>query len=551
MPATITSRIALSAPLVLSAALPAAAQCWDQHLSTGIFEQSLAGDLAYTSGRLAVGLPRRNPTGSAAIRDSVRVYEGVPGAMSEVARLESSLSVQGNASFGVAVDLEGDWLAVGDPNGFDPALGSGGAVHLYQRTPAGWTLQQVLFQPQVGVTFGSSFGAALDLDQDLLVVGAPFASTSSTQGVFEDGIAYVFQRGPSGWQLLHPLAPNQAQLFGGFGTSVAIDGDFIAVGETGRPIPGGTPFVGGNAGAVHVYCRCTSTQFTPVTMLQASVPIAGALLGSSVAISGTTIVSGAIGEPQGGVTSAGRAYIFEANGQGVWSETSTLAVPPLRAYMHFGDDVRLIGDTLYVTSESLASAWRYERLQGVWTEAERYTTGAGVAWPTPMPVRVGVDGDSVALSDPDGVTLLPRVSTADARVGCDAAPMPPSSPSFPGVPVYLDVRDELRRSSPSLRFNVYGGSAVGTGILFYGFTPTTVSLGTGTRCVGGALTRAAVGVPTPGGTQTPLLLDLQAGPANAGPWRITAGVDVHFQYWFRTAGGSSHLTNSLVLNFCP
>jgi hypothetical protein len=530
---------------------PTLAQCWQQHLEVGVTDPRIPSGLALAPGRLALGQPRIDPYANPAIVDIVRVFEGAPGNLLEVAALMSSLGHQTSASFGTALDMEGDWLAVGDPAASDPVLGSGGAVHLYRRSAAGWALETVLTTPPAGILLRTSFGTSLDLDGDLLVVGAPFATTVNTQNVIEDGVVFVFHRGAAGWALSQTLTPQTAQLFGGFGRSVALDGDRLAIGSIGDPVPGGSTFSGGSAGAVHLFERLGAAPFGPTTVIQAAQPTAGAALGWSVDVDGDLIAAGAIGGAQGGHSFAGRAHVFERDALGNWSEVADLTVAPHRAHQRFGDDVEFAGGTLYVTSDGLACAWSYQRIGGAWTEVQRFTTEAGVAWPIQMPVRVRALGGDVVLTDPEGATVFSAQPQGSAGIGCAAVPLPSTNPGFPGPPVYLDVRSEQRLSLPTLELAVFGGSSVGNGILFYGFAPASVPLGSGTRCVGGALARAAFGVSTPGALVTPLSLALQAPPVSAGALAITPGVATHFQYWFRTPSGTTHLTNSLVLSFCP
>lgn len=520
---------------------PALAQCWQQHIEDGVTDPRIPSGLALAPGRLALGQPRIDPYASPSIVDLVRVFEGAPGSFVEVATLTSSLAHETSASFGTALDLAGDWLAVGDPAASDPVLGDGGAVHLYRRTAAGWVLDTVLTTPTTGILLRTSFGTSLDLAGDLLVVGAPSASTVNTQSAIEDGAVFVFQHGASGWAHLQTLGPQTPQLFGSFGRSVALDGDRLAVGSSGDPVPGGSPFNGGSAGAT----------FAPTAMLQALQPTAGAMLGWSVAVDGDLVAAGAIGAEHGGQHAAGRAHVFERDALGNWSEVATVAVTPHRAHLRFGDDVELAGGALYVTAEGLASAWSYRRVGGVWTEVHRFTTEAGVAWPVAMPVRLRAVGGVVVLTDPEGATVFPSQPQASASMGCAPVPLPSTFPGIPGPPVVLDVRSELRLSMPALDLAVFGGSSVGNGILFYGFAPASIPLGTATRCVGGALARAAFGLSTPGVHVTPLVLPLQVPPVHSGALAITPGVTTHFQYWFRTPSGSTHLSNSLVLSFCP
>ncbi|MEM8711340.1 MAG: hypothetical protein AAGG01_10335 [Planctomycetota bacterium] len=155
--------------------------------------------------------------------------------------------------------------------------------------------------------------------------------------------------------------------------------------------------------------------------------------------------------------------------------------------------------------------------------------------------------DQVVLSDPTGATVFPRAPLASAEVGCAGLPQPSPNPGS-APPAYLDLRSEVRLSNPSTELIMIGGSTGNNGILFYGFAPTNLPLGTGNLCVTGTLARAAFGSAT--GGQTTILLDHGTSPVASGPSAITPGTPVHFQYWFRVPGGS-HTTNSLVVTYCP
>jgi hypothetical protein len=217
-----------------------------------------------------------------------------------------------------------------------------------------------------------------------------------------------------------------------------------------------------------------------------------------------------------------------------------------------GDDVAVHGGEVYLTSQRFACAWRFSRASGTWSQAERYSTEAGVTWPVVFNVRVAAHGDVVVLSDPRGASVFPRVMTAHAEEGCPAEPRPPVPPSsYSGGPCLLDIRSELSLTAPTLSFRVINAGNNASGLLFYGFAPASVPLGTATRCVGGSLARAAVGFSPAGATSFELALDLHSPPVSAGPLAIVPGTDVHLQYWFRTQNGGSHLSNSLVLSFCP
>jgi hypothetical protein len=110
-----------------------------------------------------------------------------------------------------------------------------------------------------------------------------------------DGQAYVFSRTPAGWEQTAELNRSDSWPVGLFGNSVAISGTTIVVGDLGNA------FVLAKAGAV----------WEQVAELQGSNTVANDYFGNSVAISGTTVVVGAPGKPKlPGYP--GRAYVFAA-----------------------------------------------------------------------------------------------------------------------------------------------------------------------------------------------------------------------------------------------
>lgn len=309
----------------------------------------------------------------------------------------------------------------------------------------------------------------------------------------------------------------------------------------------GSPYLlGVGSGGLHVYELQGSGLFVQVASFAPRTHPSGRFLGASVAVEGGLIAAGAVGNEVN--NERGEVRLYQRSGSG-WSEVATFAASGDER--RFGHDVALAGGALYATGKASASARRYELGPGGWALAHQYTTVAGVAGHAPFGARVRVASGRVVVSDPEGVTVAPRDQVASVDLGCDARPTPPTAYWFSGPRFLLDVAGELRRSNPTLAFTVraeaFGPYPVGSGLLFFGTTAASMPLGSAQLCVGGALRRAALGAPTPGTTATELTLDLHAPGVAPG---LLPGTPLHFQYWFRIAGGS-HLTNSLVLTLCP
>ncbi len=167
---------------------------------------------------------------------------------------------------------------------------------------------------------------AMDTTGDTVVVGAPFATIGSNA---RQGAAYVFVEPASGWATTSTFTAELTNSSGAagdnFGWSVAISGNTIVV---------GAPFatIGSNArqGAVYVFVEPASGWVTPTTVptWNAQLTTAGAAgeqLGSSVGISGNTVVTGADQATIGSNAGQGAAYVFVEPTSGGWITTSAFS----------------------------------------------------------------------------------------------------------------------------------------------------------------------------------------------------------------------------------
>jgi hypothetical protein len=150
-----------------------------------------------------------------------------------------------------------------------------------------------------------NFGSNIAVDGDTLVVGAPDESSDALgiSGNQTDnsapnaGAIYVFTRSGSVWTQQAYIKASNTGTGDRFGTSVGISGDTIVVGAPGEASDGSAPSINSaaSAGAVYVFTRSGGT-WTQQAYIKASVVDAGDRFGTAVSISGNTIVVGAVGE---------------------------------------------------------------------------------------------------------------------------------------------------------------------------------------------------------------------------------------------------------------
>jgi hypothetical protein len=155
-----------------------------------------------------------------------------------------------------------------------------------------------------------------------------------------------------------------------FGTSVSVSGDTVVIGapyeDSGSAGVNGTSDENAlNSGAAYVFVR-SGTNWTQQAFLKASNTGAGDLFGTSVAVSGDTVVVGAPEEDSSatGVNgnqadnsagSSGAVYVFVRSGSN-WSQQAYLKPNYAPGYGTFGSSVAVSADTVVVGARNEGSA---------------------------------------------------------------------------------------------------------------------------------------------------------------------------------------------------
>jgi hypothetical protein len=213
-----------------------------------------------------------------------------------------------NDTFGFAMSLSGNTLAVGAPGEAsattdprnDGAPGAG-AVYVFVRTGASWVQQAYLKASNVGMNDG--FGTSVSLSGDTLAVGAPGEASSTTDPTDNTatgaGAVYVFIRKDGTWSQQAYVKASNIGANDRFGTSVSLSQDTLAV---GAPLEDSATDPTDNnapdAGAAYVFVR-NGVVWTLQSYLKASNVEGGDQFGSSVSVSGDSLAVGAIHEAGG------------------------------------------------------------------------------------------------------------------------------------------------------------------------------------------------------------------------------------------------------------
>jgi len=185
---------------------------------------------------LAVGSPEYNS--GAVDGGAVYVYcehPDSPGTWMEEEIVMPGISYA-NARFGLSLAGSCDLLAVGEPFHDGTTSYGSGIVHVFERhfsneTGSGfWTDEQIITASDA--EDGAMFGRAVDIDKDILVVGAPAATTDSSI----TGRAYVYRRNLLNREWTEEAVLDTTGVVPGgsiysFGTSVSVSNNMIAVGS--------------------------------------------------------------------------------------------------------------------------------------------------------------------------------------------------------------------------------------------------------------------------------------------------------------------------------
>lgn len=282
-------------------------------------ESEFGVSLAVTPDTIFVGAWRDGAAGT----DAGAVYVFAR-AGSQWIETQKILALDGQAGdgFGGAVAASGSTLLVG-ARFEDEAGDDAGAAYVFEPLGGLWSQQAKLLAPDAGL--GDELGAALALDGDTALVGAPLDNT--VHGA-DNGSAYVFVRDDDAWIFQAKL--RQGATNDRFGSAVALDGDGALCGGD----------------EVAFLFRREGNAWSEEQLLRPRVGQGGlAGYGRSVALSGAVALVGAPAADN----ERGSVAIYKQQGDGAeWRQQGLIAVGDLGAHARFGEAVALSGQRVVV-----------------------------------------------------------------------------------------------------------------------------------------------------------------------------------------------------------
>lgn len=502
--------------------------------------------------------------------------------------------------FGGAVAVSGDTIVVG-ATGED---GRSGAVYVFTRSAGMWTQED--FLKASNADSGDRFGSSVAIDGDTLVVGARAEDSASVgvNGVQQDnsaigsGAAYVFVRSAGVWSQQAYIKASNTNEHDCFGSSVAISGNTIAVGadyedSSATGVDGdqsADPHGLFDSGAAYLFVR-TGDTWNQEAYLKASNTDLGDRFATRVAVSGTTVVIGAMfedsaatgvngDETDNSASLAGAAYVFARNA-GTWSQEAYLKGLNTESFDAFGASVAILADSIVVGATLEASS--ANGVDGDGANNDAPGSGAaylfsrsGVVWSQVSYLKPsnggGTFGDAVGLS----ADLLVAGASGEASpsTGIDgpqdgiAAPQSGAAFVFDLDPAgdhgalganYCDALPNSTGLGAQIRAE--GSSAVSENnftlitdhlpsnvpaLYIFGANQVQFPFGEGLRCIGVPITRIGPVVAASAQGVVSRIVDLAVPPAVG---QIVAGAELNFQLWYRDGlGGPSGFNLSNGLN---
>lgn len=389
------------------------------------------GSVAIDGDLLLVGAEVDGP----ASQGAVHVFERIGESWIQSATLMASDGVGGD-SFGFAVALEADTALIGarfaDPGG-SPLQG---AVYVFVLEDGIWHQQAKLVAGDGGQF--DQFGHSVALSGNLALVGAVSADVGDE---INQGLAYVFLRSGTSWSEQARLAATDGMSGDLSGTAVAMVGNTALVGAPEAMV--GDAFF---QGAVYAFTS-SGGSWTEQQKLTSSGSNTGQKFGSTLSMDGDRVL---IGAPEDGLAEnflRGAAYVFSRSDD-AWFEGAKLASQEDSSLDMFGSSVNISGDTVLVGAPSFdvgpnefqGAAHVFVLDGGQWIERAQLTAADGRQFDR--------FGTSVALEDGKAV-IGALAALVDGNVDQGAAYVfamngstgpPPGGPNLEAISVPVNSR---------------------------------------------------------------------------------------------------------------
>lgn len=208
-----------------------------------------------------------------------------------------------NGSFGQAIAIEGDHILIGAQNQMIDGDQNKGKVFYYKKTNSEYELEQSI--TNTGNPLFGNFGWSVDIDGEYAVIGAPSDDIIPNE---LNGSISIYKYINGDWIFQEKKHSGNGQVNSFYGSAVSIEGDYIAVGAKGQTEGG---FI--NHGAVYVYKKQVNT-WTLHQVVKPNEILGSSEFGKDVKLKNGYLLIGAPKEPNTENEEMGAAYLFRLQG---------------------------------------------------------------------------------------------------------------------------------------------------------------------------------------------------------------------------------------------
>jgi hypothetical protein len=255
---------------------------------------------------------------------------------------------------GWSVAVSGNTVVVGVPGLTIGSEGTGdeaGAVYVFVKPPTGWAnMTQIAKLWASDYKVDDDLGTSVAISGDTVVSGAPH----NIEGPWAPGAAYVFVKPANGWTNMTEtakLTPSDGFVMDFFGSSVSISGNTVVVGA-----PTGSPYSLRGAAYVFVKPQTGWASMTQTAKLTNTARESATGLGRGVSIGGNTVVAGT-------TSYLSTTYVFVKPPTGWANMTQTAKLTSSDYYKYPVNSVAIDGNTV-VAGTSAAVVGGHQQVQG-------------------------------------------------------------------------------------------------------------------------------------------------------------------------------------------
>jgi len=251
------------------------------------------------------------------------------------------------AGFGTSIAVDKHTAVIGAPFHINENNVQTGAAYVFSKQRNQWQYETKL-SPDIEEF--TTFGMEVAIDKNVIAV------TSGNS-------VYVFERSGNSWNLVSKLEPEDDDPRDQYGAGLAVNGNFIAVGDPDFR----------DYGSVHIYERKAYGWQLAERIFASNGSVADGF-GTDVSLSVNTLLTSS------SLINAG--YIFNRRGNN-WNESDIL-VPNDPAPLRFGASVSLSGNAAVIgrpldndVAVSAGAAYIFERSRNSWIQVKKLTDSAG------------------------------------------------------------------------------------------------------------------------------------------------------------------------------